>query len=246
MTAELWISVIAGVVALASAAITLYGNIWQTEHQQRTRRREALDALLSKYREPLVSAAYDLQSRLYNIVRGHLLDIYHREGSESERFYTETSTLWILGQFLGWTEILRREVQFLDMGSAERNQTLRRRLEEVASALASDDPSIPPSFRLFRADQRAIGEIMLVNRASEAEARRTDCMGYAAFCDRIESPQVERWFKSWRADIRAFPELDEPGRLVLLQRALVDLIDYLDEDGSRFPPETRGKLPLTT
>ena len=243
-------AIIAALAALAGAGITASGPVWLTRHQERVRRRHEVATLLSKYQEPLVSAAYELQSRLYNIVRQRFLEVFHKGGSEADRFYAETSTLWILGQFLGWKEILRREIQFLNLGDVERNKKLQRLLEKITKSMASDAPEATRAFLIFRADQRAAGEIMIVERTTHDGARRSDCMGYAEFCSRVQSPQVSRWFVSWAEGIRGYADsttVREPQRqqrLVLLQRALVDLIEFLDEDRSRFPLDTRGKLPL--
>ena len=64
---------------------------------------------------------------------------------ESRRAYAERSTLWLFGQYLGWIEILRREVQFLDLGDITQTRELRERLLAVSNHLASDHRYSVPS-----------------------------------------------------------------------------------------------------
>jgi hypothetical protein len=123
MTALLTAAVSA-IAVLAAALVTAFvGPAWKIRHD---RRRQA-EEIVGRYSRPLMQAAYELQSRIYNIARlrffarGSLLDAYRRS-------YAETSTLWLIGQYLGWVEILRREVQFLDLGDLAKTRLLRDRL----------------------------------------------------------------------------------------------------------------------
>ena len=53
--------------------------IEREERAERERRQLDAEAVLSRYREPLLAAAYDLQSRLYNILHNRFLEIYGAE-----------------------------------------------------------------------------------------------------------------------------------------------------------------------
>jgi len=198
--------------------------------------------LLARYRDPLLGAAYDLQSRLYNIVRGDFLEEYLGSSEPGAREYARDSTLWLIGQYLGWTEILRREVQFLDLGEASDNRRLQACLHRVTKAFAADDAALAQVFRLFRAEQRAIGELMIA--PADAQGRVT-CVGYADFTVRVRQDPLRPWFARLERDLEQIAEmpLDCP-RLVHLQRALIGLIDLLDADRIRYPdPDVRGRLP---
>jgi hypothetical protein len=108
-----FVTVAVGAIAVLTAALVtaFVGPAWKLRHD---RRRDAAE-VVARYSRPLMQAAYELQSRIYNIDRlrfftpNSLSDAYRRS-------YAETSTLWLISQYLGWVEILRREVQFLDLG----------------------------------------------------------------------------------------------------------------------------------
>jgi hypothetical protein len=199
---------------------------------------------LARYRDPLLGAAFELQSRLYNIVRLRFLETYYtpRDGAESP--YAEASTLWLIGQYLAWVEILRREVQFLDLGAVERNRELQMHLAEITRAFASDSFDGPDGFRIFRADQRAIGGLMTVHLGSGRDERFAS-MGYEEFVWRRAERPLNHWFNPLARDlIQLADNPQHVQRLRELQRRLVDLIDLLDPERQRYPqPDTRGRLP---
>lgn len=247
------------IAALVTGFFAWYVQAWRL-------RREASDQAtktLRLYRDPLLRAAFDLQSRLYNIAARGFLSRYWIDGNEEQRFYARWSTLWLFGQYLGWVEILRREVQYLDLGSRTANRRLQRRLNEVSAALASDSRGGKDSFIIFRSDQRAIGEFMVVERPSQTE-HRPDCMGYSEFNETLATLEAETassrsassaqtsvvisWAERFARDLEATAETSGAvglhHRLVGIQRRLIDLIDVLDADRLRYPHlNFRGKLP---
>jgi hypothetical protein len=92
------------------------------------------------------------------------------------------------------------------------------------------------AFRLFRDEQRAVGEVML--EPVDGEPRRYQCIGYAAFATRLETdPGFARWFQrlSDEAVTLADPAPGQLDRLIDVQHALIDVIRFLDPDGVRFP-----------
>lgn len=226
-------------------------------------RREATDKAtqtLNHFRDPLLRAAFDLQSRLYNIEARRFLDRYWTQGDEEQRNYARCSTLWLFGQYLGWVEILRREVQYLDLGTRAANQRLQRGLSEVSAALASDSQGQANHFVIFRSDQRAIGEFMVGERPSPSE--RPDCVGYTEFNRKlaelegeadalsgaVDSSVVLTWAQRFTRDLEAEAVRtgsgEMSGRVVAIQRRLIDLLDLLDPDRLRYPHlNYRGRLP---
>ena len=248
----------AGVVigALVTALFAFYGTAWKLRRESRLDTARALRLT----RDPLLRAAFDLQSRCYNIVAQNLLTAYLERGNRDERDYVVSSTLWILGQYLGWVEILRREVQYLDLGSGAVNRTLQLRLSNISDALASDAVEEEQPFMVFRADQRAIGEFMVTRREVAGDTTRPDCLGYSEFIERLQTAVEEsrRTQTGPRQPIIVYAErcaqdLENAAgdsaralRLVKVQRRLIDLIDILDSDRLRYPDmNLRGKLPLS-
>jgi hypothetical protein len=216
---------ITGVIGLVAGALGIL-------LKERVDRRREAQATIRRYRDPLLHAAFELQSRIWNIVDGGFLARYGGPGG-----YGERSTLWVFAQYLGWAERLRRDVQFLDAGSAAKSRALGERLEAIRLALASDKQVADPRFNVFRAEQRAIGELAL---------REEDVVGYASFSRLLEEDaDFAAWFDKLRSDLEATRHEERPElyRLRLLQRRLVDLIDLLDPDRVRFR-RARERLPL--
>jgi hypothetical protein len=221
------------VVSLAGFAL----NLW---HAGRTRRTQTLD-LMARYRDPLLWAAFDLRSRLFNIVANGFLRREHKSGGH-EWEYARNNTLFVIAEYLGWVEIVRRGIQFLDLGDDERNRRLVRLIHDITRTFARDKLD-DAALRLYRGEQRAIGELMI--STDRAQGGELDCMGYAAFCSRMESDEeFARWFTRLRETIEdlATREVARTDRLVALQNRLTDLIDFLDPEAVRFPSRRRDRL----
>lgn len=245
MSTAIVVAVISGVVSLAAAAISLLSarsvarlNSELEERRHARSKEEQAAELRSRYRDPLLGAAFDLQSRLYNIVAKDFLIRYCGEDDQSSRTYAVENTLYVLAEYLGWVEILRREIRFLDLGGELANREWVTTLELVRDTFARDD--IDPVLRVFRGDQRAIGEVMTVT----GEGDRRECRGYASFAVERQRRDFSRWFEPLEADIQLLSR--EPTqhleRPVLLQHALVDVVELLDPKCARFPAERRTRL----
>ncbi|MGQ4516294.1 hypothetical protein [Streptomyces sp. DW26H14] len=233
-----WVS--AG-VALASASVTAVLGYWQ---QQRLRTMEQRD-LMDSYGASLAWAAFDFQGRVFNILRGHVVDSvpgrgvgyltsFLRAGTEAEAEYARRSTVFVLAEYLGWVEILRRDVQFLDLGSSVTNRSVMAQISKVGHALSTISPQ-SNALRLFRAEQRAVGELMV---HPDGEPRRRRCLGFAEFCARLDQDEVFRgWFQRLLDDVDALAADTGPAmwRLEDVQRQLVLLLDLLDPRAERFP-----------
>jgi hypothetical protein len=159
MSIQLTIAVISGVVALLSILLgawnarstAVLGARLQSELEQRREQADKtlrLEQVVSRYRDPLLGAAFDLQSRIYNIL---ILGFsgYLSSGDEGEKSYAVNSTLFLIAQYFGWTEALRRGVQFLDLGEVERSRELvktreRRRPMEVTEIPTKARLTLPP------------------------------------------------------------------------------------------------------
>jgi hypothetical protein len=200
---------------------------------------------MSHYRDPLLRAAFDLQSRLYNIVEQSFLTDYYSSEDAEARHYACENTLYVIAEYLGWVEILRREVRFLDLGDELSNRKWVLHLDAIRHTLLTDDYD-DPTLRLFNGQQRAIGEIMAEPAASSAQGGegRLQCIGYAAFVARQSKPEFARWFAQLRIDVGVLASEPEGhlDRLVALQHQLVELIDFLDPEHTRLPPYDREKL----
>ncbi|NIY69503.1 hypothetical protein [Streptomyces malaysiensis] len=92
MNAELVVASVSGAVALSSVLLssrfsrkqTLLAAQLDRQRAEQLKLAEHQD-LMSQRRDPLLWAAYDLQSRLFNIVDGQFLDVYYAHGDDLDR-----------------------------------------------------------------------------------------------------------------------------------------------------------------
>lgn len=179
------------------------------------------EEVLKRYREPLAAAAFDLQSRLYNILR---LDFFGKYGDSHPRAGDAlTTTLFRLSQYFGWTEILRRDIQFLSFPEAEETRRVAHLQAEISQRFLTD--AYGPELMIWADEQRAIGERMI-----REDQNPVLCMGYATFRDRCEDT-----FAEWRDRLR--PELRSEAahkRLRDVQHLLCELVETLDENRVRY------------
>ena len=250
MGAELLVSLISAVAAVASALVAAFLSARasarqsqlqaEIEQQQAIRRKlEQRADLMSQVRDPLLWAAFDLQSRVYNIVTRQFLRVYRQSGAAEHKAYAQRNTLFLFAQYFAWVEIIRRSVHFLDLGSAKENREIVNHLSGISSVLTSGGfPDL--LFLVFRGDQRAIGEIMIESHSPE----ELGCMGYAAFCAKLDTEEsFADWFKTLMRDINELVADETPRpRLITLQHRLIDLINFLDPDSIRFPDWHRDKV----
>jgi hypothetical protein len=229
--ASIIVALVALVGAIVSAVIAVQG---QSRATMLANRRDA-EAVLARYREPLVGAAYELQGRLYNILVLKFLPKYYVGGDEAQKHYAVQNTLYVIGQYFGWSEILRREIQFLSFSDSKRTRRVADCQRSVVEFFQSDKEALGRPFLIWRGEQRAIGELMI-----DRDADPPQPIGYATFLDRDED-DFRRWFARLGGDLDEVAK--EPNRrLVDLQHALVDLIRELDPKRLRYSDEALQKV----
>jgi hypothetical protein len=152
------VAIIALVASVVSAAIAYYG---QT-HTLRIQARREARATLQRYREPLLDGAYELQSRFYNILCLRFLETYYEGDDAWQREYAVKHTLYVVGQYFAWTEILRRRIQFLDFGKVKETREVAQLLHEIRELFRSDKGHLGKPFMIWIGEQPAIGERMIV------------------------------------------------------------------------------------
>ena len=175
--------VIAVISSICTLLLGLAGLVYTRSTDERKARSEA-EKLIAKYRDPLLLASHDLQSRLFNIVDNCLTSWLH--GTHDEKENLRLYTAFLVGQYLSWTYVLRHQVQFLRFSTDrnEKNKRLGNILAEIAENFSSGSSAKGLSsapFRLWRNQQMAIGELMTVSEGIELY-----CMGSAAFFHRYK------------------------------------------------------------
>lgn len=216
--------------ALFAARLAQQKNRLEAElHERIARVDRQLNAeeVLARNSEPLAAAAFDLQSRCWNILKR---DFFEKFGPEHERSEdAHMTTLFRFAQYFGWTEILRREIQFLSFPTADETRAvadLQYLIAERIATSATDEPLM-----IWVDEQRGIGERMIVE-----DHGKVRCMGYGAFTDAYDEC-FARLFTRARRDLAA--PASKP-RYRGVQHLLSDLVDTLDKDNSRYPKHLLG------
>lgn len=211
-------------------------------------RRLAADELAGRYRVPLLHAAFNLQTRLYNIGCQNFLEAFLTGGSPTEAQYARLNTAYLIGQYLCWAEILRREAQLLAPLNRGRDRVIMEAMENIRYEMADSLSNSDAVMRVFRGDQRAIGEVLLTTSDSLSGqiGPRWDCIGYAAFVQAMGDDQtaISRWIRPLVDDIEklAADYRAHQTRVVALQHCLVKLLNLIDPDGARIPTDLRKQL----
>ncbi len=199
-------------------------------------------SVLDKYREFISVSAFELQSRLHNILVQNLFsyaDSKEPSYSGNVRYYT----IFLIGQFFAWKEILRKEMHYLDFRKGKEEIAILEKLEQIERSFTSDKVG-NSVFMIFRGEQRAIGECMTIfNEATGSY----ECIGYSKFIEQLSDEKCEGWFRVLLNSIDvAITESHASGkfsspRLLRIQGELIDLLNTLDPDKKRFP-KNREKI----
>jgi len=240
------VSLVALLPAVLSAGAAVVSVVYGRRAVRRDRLDEA-DTLAYRFREPLLQSAHNLQSRLFNIVRLEFFERFHAglDATPRDQAYAVHNTAFLFAQYFGWVEIVRRESLHLDPRNKAQNRAISRRLEAVRDTLADSDSFSSRVLRLFRGEQRGIGEVMLAPaQEPQTGAPRWDCMGYAAFTTASRSAPMQPWIGLLESDVEvlAAESSKHDDRIVALQHSLVDLMDTLDPQCERVAPELRQRL----
>lgn len=233
------VALITSCTTLVALLLTLAANVRTTRQARRT---QVLD-LVARDRDPLLWAAFDLRTMLYSAVELGVLHTYAQEQDERSRTQLSWSVFTVC-QYLGWVEIFRRGIPFIDLGHDKHNQRLFSHIHAVTRAFSSNHLN-GEELLLLRGEQRAIGEVMTLAPGSRTEP--ADCIAFTAFHARLASePDFASWIKSVQDSIEKLAALESARteRVTVLQNRLSELIDFLDPEQVRFPSRLRDRLAL--
>jgi hypothetical protein len=196
------------------------------QEESAAEREAEAETVLERYRVPLVSAAFDLQERLDNIIdrKRVFLAAYGRRGGPRHDDAIK-STLYRVAQWFAWTEILRRDIQLLRFREPAERRAVTELFGDVARTFASD--RYGADFMVWYEEQRAIGERMI-----ERDGDAKTCVGYATFVERYDESYA-RWlgrFEEALTPLRAA----HSSRLVALRDKLRSLVERLDPNQEQY------------
>jgi hypothetical protein len=218
MSTAVVIALIALVGSIASTLLTVFG---AAGIQARREARLALET----YRTPLLAACYELQARLYNILRLRFVERYICDESGERRAAAVNSTLYVFAQFFAWREIIRQQVTYLQFPKDAKTRTISGLLSSIGEVFISDERGT--QFMVWRVEQRGFGEQMI-----EVVSSRVTCIGYDKFLQQRESMQI--WLSPLERDLQNLQE-DGRERLTELQHLLLELTKELDENHTQYP-----------
>ena len=228
LAGAIFAAVLSSAVALRQTRLSERLSRLNHELEAETHRRTAIidrdlgaEVVLTRYREPLAAAAFDLQSRLYNIIRLNFFGIYGEGSARAEEALR--TTLFRLAQYFGWTEILRRDIQFLSFPEDDETRRVAHLQSEISKRFLTN--AYGPTLMIWGDEQRAIGELMIVE-----EYGKVLCMGYAKFRAHCES-EFAALSERLRTELRAEPAQH---RLREVQHLLCELVETLDSRRIRY------------
>ncbi len=188
-----------------SGLITIGGAVFNYTLNQRSKRMDEArqrqaeaERLAARYAKPLLQAAWELQGRLRNVLEGDGPErkVLNPEWTPpadwpiTHEYYLK-STLYMIGQFFAWIDIMKKEEIFLPLSNKQVNLEFQSRLEDCIRAFL--DSRIAPGAAIFRQQQRAIGEQM----SEESSKDKTlHCISYSTFVENYEqNERYRRWFE---------------------------------------------------
>lgn len=245
------------VAAFVTTAGTLFGHYLKevvlAKSFESWKQHRSLDSLYKKYRDPIVLSAIELANRLDEVCREHPAKFLApsvlscespqpSHSSERDLYYFRykcQSTIYRLSAFLGWLELYRQDLVFLDVSESKTNTVLQNLLKELREDFAdgtlnsATDWSFWSDALIFREEQRAVGEAMIVS----ANGVRT-VMGYGSFVALLENPSspANRWIQVV-INFLIDPGRNRDFRLVRYRRLVIHLVDLVRTLDRRRLPE---------
>lgn len=225
---------------------------------ERWKARQALQQIYVRYTNPIFLAASELCNRLVEICETHPAPFLASDllSIKTERMQSNTtddlyykkyklvSSIYRFCAFWGWLELLRQEIVFLESGKSTKNKVVERKLEAIRADLADGQLNTSNDWiswhdrLVFREEQRAIGEIMIVKTDHSATV-----MGYGEFCAKLEKSSAgsrDHWLETALCFFLDPPNVDKNFHLIRLKRLIVHLVELMEElDNSQVSKEQK-------
>jgi hypothetical protein len=245
-------------LAVLGALVTAVGNLIAialkdyifARSLEKWKARQQLRSVYIKYRDPLLLSIFELLRRLAEIIYESPVDFLSAElltsnppvmvvnSAEDEYYqrYKLLSTIYRLCACMGWLELYRRDITFLDSGHNRTNAKFQSLVEKLRSSLADGQLNRARDWHkwkdslIFREEQRAIGEVMIDGGGDRV-------IGYSDFCERFdaaENSSVKRWLNvaaGFLLDLRSAERSQKDfrqARCLLLIDHGISLIECLD------------------
>lgn len=171
--------------------------------------------------------------------------VYVDDEDKKDMIYVYTA--FLIGQYLSWTYILRRQAQFLRFSTDKTNEQLNKIIDTITQQWSYDGHAGEDPFMLWRGEQMAIGEKMTLPE----EDGQLYCMGFAAFSEKYQTDATnfKKWFKPIEQGISRIVEAEKSHnpvatfRLRRLQHLLIDMVLLLGSDRIKSEGRVNLKVP---
>jgi hypothetical protein len=216
------VSVISASVAGAFSmrVVRLERKLAQQAEEQKDAR--TAQAVLDEYRKPIVEAARRLGNRLFLIrsanFRHHLEDDDGKNAIAAVR-----TTAYRFAHFFAWREVLFSRLHAVEFAVESSTARAAALIDDSITVLASEQLDAP-SVAWWAEEQRAIGELMIVDFTAE----RLAINGYAHF-DQVFEQVFSRWMTP-QCEQLLTTDAAVSDRLRLMHWTLWALVDDLDKE----------------
>lgn len=195
----------------------------QVQAEQRAR-----DDAAARYTLPFMRASEDLRSRLYNVLKLQALGPLRQQYPDGAHAY---EILYLMAQYSGWQSVIERHSEY------GRDQVVIDSTAAVRDALSSDRSPYGSALRLFRPQQRNLGQMAVV-RAGDPAALIFDAVAFDEFINRLNQDfpgraSVEDFLHTLRVaetvnDLVVKGRGDGRRRLAEVQMLLGRLLEHLE------------------
>ncbi|NSX35555.1 hypothetical protein HTS88_03925 [Pseudarthrobacter oxydans] len=205
----------------------------ESRHQER---KLSARAELDNIREPLLTAAEDLQHRIWNIRKNHFLD-YLQIADSHRREVALFGTLHRFATYWALQELLYSRTNILRFESDPDTKNVAELVGKIAQICASDSTA-GLDLIFWREEQRAVAELMFDMRSASPVP---PIMGFATFRNRYDedtrrevAEDLAFWLGSFAKDLQT-TGVNENRRLKELDEGLTGLIKALRQGRADCP-----------
>jgi len=191
-----------------------------------------------KYSTPILLSCDTLRKRCENMIT-YIKKIEEEKWLDPEKRnigYYYPSTLFSILQFIGWHQILRREIIYLDFTSTKETRTFDRFIRKIIDTLSNPSlltdskksaPELSDDKWVYFFTLTALGDAMVIKDGNDLRT-----LSYHEFLEKIfetNDKKISRWLDSLGDIFINIKETDiRFKRIVVLHTYLKHFIEYLD------------------
>jgi hypothetical protein len=178
-------------------------------------------AVFDRYRRPLLASAVQLARRIDNVRSRSFLIFLQADDHRAE--VALRSILYRFASYLGWRELLNRELTYLDFEDHAQTRDVLVLLDNVRTKLSSSGLDVIDGrsrLMLWTEEQSAIGGLALTYEPVAG------VIGFEDFFDQYDE-RFAKWLEEFAQDLQRQGAADS-ARLAEIAASLADLITTLD------------------